>query len=114
MQSDNITYDALQLKRNIQVRQILTFLPSICMKLNTSPIFQDTFFNIETPLSLLKRALSRDTQDLATILNGWEPWMTPNGPVQALQQGGLFVFQGSELAYAHRDKVRWCIFMVWK
>ena len=66
---------------------------------------QDTFFNIETPLSLLRRVIDGDTMDLARVLNGWVPWMTPNGPYQALQQGGLFIFEGDKLIHSYRDKV---------
>jgi len=78
---DNVTYDALGLKRSVQ----------------------DTFFNIATPLSLAKRVMESKTGDLAQVLNGWEPWMTPRGPVQALQQGGMLVFQGPNLLFSHVD-----------
>ncbi|KAG1662122.1 hypothetical protein FOA52_012984 [Chlamydomonas sp. UWO 241] len=44
------------------------------------------------------------TQDLATVLNGWQPWMTPNGVQQSMQQGGMFVFEGADLRYAYYDK----------
>ena len=50
--------------------------------------------------------LASDTADLAAALDGWEPWMTPKGPYQALQQGGMFIFDGCKLVYSYHDKVR--------
>lgn len=79
---DNLTYTAIGLKKT----------------------FQDAFLNIATPLSLVKRVTEGKTEDLMDMLNGWEPWMTPRGPHQALQQGGLFVFEGQEVIYSHYDK----------
>lgn len=78
---DNVTYDALGLRRNIQ----------------------DMLFNIATPLSLVKRATSGKGQDLMKVLDGWEPWTTPRGVYQAMQQGGAFVFEGELLLWSYID-----------
>ena len=66
---------------------------------------QDTFFNPSTPISLLKRAMDGKTEDLMNVLNGWEPWMTPMGMHQALQQGGMFLFHGYQDVFSHYDQV---------
>jgi len=66
---------------------------------------QDTFFSIETPLSLAKRAMSGHVADLQYVADGWVPWGTPRGLYQALQQGGLFVFHGEQAVFSHYDKV---------
>ena len=49
--------------------------------------------------------MSNQTSDLQYVADGWQPWMTPKGLYQALQQGGLFVFQGEQLAFSHYDQV---------
>ncbi|GAX72876.1 hypothetical protein CEUSTIGMA_g331.t1 [Chlamydomonas eustigma] len=79
---ENITYDALQLKNTVQ----------------------DTFFNVATPLSIAKRFAEGKSGDLMDILDGWQPWMTPKGPTQALQQGGMYVFQGQRMVFSYQDK----------
>ena len=48
--------------------------------------------------------MSNQTSDLQYVADGWQPWMTPKGFYQALQQGGLFVFQGEQLAFSHFDQ----------
>mmetsp|Transcript_52596 Transcript_52596/g.114808 ORF Transcript_52596/g.114808 Transcript_52596/m.114808 type:complete len:144 (+) Transcript_52596:3-434(+) len=79
---DNITYDALGLTNDLA----------------------NTFFNPATPLSLLKRGMEGKTDDLMNVLDGWQPWMTPNGPQQAMNQGGMFVFEGPKVLYSYYDK----------
>jgi hypothetical protein len=37
-----------------------------------------------------------------TVLDGWEPWLTPKGTYQAMQQGGMFLFEGPRLAWSYR------------
>jgi peroxiredoxin len=68
---------------------------------------QDTFFNPATPLSLLKRAVDGQAEDLMAVLSSWNPLdqpIPPKGPIQALQQGGLFLFEGPRMLYARRDE----------
>lgn len=79
---DNVTYNALGLTCTLQ----------------------ETFFNPVTPLSLFKRMSSGEMGDLWKMLDGWEPWMTPNGPKQAMQQGGILMFQGDQLLYSYYDR----------
>lgn len=65
-----------------------------------------TFFSVETPLALLRRMQRPggldDLRD--RVLPRWQPWQPPRGFNQALQQGGVFVFDGDELAYSHFDQ----------
>ena len=49
--------------------------------------------------------MSNQTSDLQYVADGWEPWTTPKGLYQALQQGGMFVFQGERTAFSHYDQV---------
>eukprot|EP00955_Chlamydomonas_euryale_P010333 111014-Chlamydomonas_euryale.AAC.1 len=48
------------------------------------------------------------TEDLANVLSGWQPWMTPNGPQQAMNQGGMFLFEGDKVLFSYYDKVCGC------
>ena len=75
--------------------------------LDLKATLQDTFFNPATPLSLLQRAASGQANDLISVLSSWNPFdqpIPPKGPIQALQQGGLFAFDGPRLLYAKRDE----------
>lgn len=40
--------------------------------------------------------------DLSAVLKRWTPWVPPRQD-QALQQGGLLVFDGRSCVYAHYD-----------
>ena len=75
--------------------------------LDLKATLQDTFFNPATPLALLQRATSGQAGDLLNVLSSWNPLeqpIPPKGPIQALQQGGLFAFDGPRLLYAKRDE----------
>jgi len=78
---DNIVYDKLQLIKNLP----------------------DTFFNPATPYAILDRVQKGKTDDLQKALSRWKPWIPPKLD-QGLQQGGAFIFQGSELLYGRKDK----------
>jgi hypothetical protein len=59
----------------------------------------------QTPLSLFKRMQrSGGMDDLRTlVLPRWQPWQPPKLD-QALQQGGIFVFDGERVAFSHYDQ----------
>ena len=48
---------------------------------------QETFFTIDTPLSILKRAQTDGAADLLAATARWRPWLPPKSD-QGLQQGG--------------------------
>jgi len=77
---ENVTYTALGLYKNVQ----------------------KTFFDINTPLAIKKRMDEKRMGDLQTVLSKWEPWLPPK-PDQAYQQGGMYVFEGSQLLFSHQD-----------
>jgi hypothetical protein len=64
-----------------------------------------TFFDAATPLSLLRRAGKPGGLDdlKERVLPRWQPWQPPKLD-QALQQGGVLVFDGARVAFAHRDQ----------
>jgi hypothetical protein len=58
----------------------------------------------QTPMALLKRAQKQGGMaDLRELLPRWKPWQPPKLD-QALQQGGIFVFDGDRVAYSHYDQ----------
>jgi len=63
---------------------------------------QQTFFTIDTPLSILKRAQKDGAADLIAATSRWKPWLPPLSD-QGLQQGGAFVFEGESLLFSHYD-----------
>ena len=63
---------------------------------------QTTFFTIDTPLAILKRAQQDGATDLLAATSRWKPWLPPKSD-QGLQQGGAFVFEGAELLFQHFD-----------
>lgn len=63
---------------------------------------QQTFFTLDTPLSILARAKKDGAADLLAATARWKPWLPPLSD-QGLQQGGAFVFQGEELLFSHYD-----------
>ena len=77
---DNAAYSALELKKGVAA----------------------TFFNPETPLSILRRAQQDGAADLLDATGRWRPWLPPKND-QGLQQGGAFVFEGSTTLYSHYD-----------
>ena len=79
---DNLLYDALQLNSGLQ----------------------RTFFNPSTPYAILDRLTSRKMGDLNSVLGKWkDAFIIPPKQAQALNQGGLFVFDGDDSAFVHYD-----------
>lgn len=84
---ENRLYDALQLNSGIET----------------------TFLSIETPLAFRDRFFGANgrkdgMKDLLDVLGKWKDAIfLPPKQSQAFQQGGLFVFKGSETAFAHYD-----------
>lgn len=72
----------------------------------------DTLFNPQTPLAIAKRfavsATGGDSttlggaSDLTAALGRWKPWIPPKLE-QGLQQGGTFVFLGSQEVFSYYD-----------
>uniref|UniRef100_A0A7S2TNB7 Uncharacterized protein n=1 Tax=Lotharella oceanica TaxID=641309 RepID=A0A7S2TNB7_9EUKA len=77
---ENACYSALGLKKNIK----------------------DTFFNINTPYSILARGQKDGAKDLVEAVQRWKPWIPPKLD-QGFQQGGAFVFDGSKELFQHYD-----------
>ena len=79
---DNLLYDALQLNSGLQ----------------------RTFFNPSTPYAILDRLTSNKMGDLNAVLGRWkDAFIIPPKQAQALNQGGLFVFDGDASAFVHYD-----------
>ena len=79
---DNILYDALSLNSGLQ----------------------RTFFNPATPYAILDRLTSRKMGDLNAVLGRWgDAFIIPPKQKQALNQGGLFVFDGADSVFVHYD-----------
>jgi len=80
---ENALYDALDLNRGLQ----------------------RTFFNANTAFAFLKRIQQKDgLQDLFLVLSKWSRAIfLPPQQIQALLQGGTFVFTKNETVYAHYD-----------
>lgn len=71
----------------------------------------DTLFNPQTPLAIAKRftvsavgsgAVLGGATDLTNALSRWKPWIPPKLE-QGLQQGGTFVYLGSQEVFSHYD-----------
>jgi len=62
-----------------------------------------TFFNPATPFSIKDRLEKDAAKDLREIMPRWKPWIPPKLD-QGLQQGGVFVFQGSRVLLEHFDE----------
>ena len=79
---ENVLYDALQLNSGLQ----------------------RTFFNPATPYAILDRLTSRKMGDLNAVLGRWgDAFIIPPKQKQALNQGGLFVFDGADSVFVHYD-----------
>ena len=79
---DNLLYDALQLNSGLQ----------------------RTFFSPSTPYAILDRLTSNKMGDLNAVLGRWkDAFIIPPKQKQALNQGGLFVFDGDASAFVHYD-----------
>ena len=78
---ENVTYDRLRLHRGLG----------------------RTFFNVATPFAMRDRFMRDGARDLAELLPRWKPWLPPK-QVQALQQGGTFVFRGRDCVFQHYDE----------
>mmetsp|Transcript_9912 Transcript_9912/g.13800 ORF Transcript_9912/g.13800 Transcript_9912/m.13800 type:complete len:82 (-) Transcript_9912:269-514(-) len=61
-----------------------------------------TFFNKETPFSILERQKRDGAKDMLDALQRWKPWIPPKLE-QGLQQGGTFVFNGKDEVFQHYD-----------
>lgn len=77
---DNVAYEALELEKNVRA---LAFSP-------------------KTPFSLAKRFLDGRSGDLITALQKWKVWIPPKLD-QGLQQGGVYVFDGKNALFEHKD-----------
>ncbi|GAB4821566.1 hypothetical protein N2152v2_008612 [Parachlorella kessleri] len=80
---DTVTYEALPFKKGV-----LT-----------------TLFNPKTPLSIWSRIKSGDVKDLGNMAKKFvknKLWHPPKQD-QAYQQGGVVIFEGKELLWAHYD-----------
>lgn len=80
MDPANATYSALRLKKSVS----------------------ETFFNINTPLAIFSRFLKDGAPYLREALSSWKPW-NPPALDQALNQGGVVVFQGRRAVFSHYD-----------
>ena len=79
---ENVLYDALSLNSGLQ----------------------RTFFNPATPYAILDRLTSRKMGDLSDVLGKWgDAFIIPPKQSQALNQGGLFVFDGADSVFVHYD-----------
>ena len=79
---DNVLYDALSLNSGLQ----------------------RTFFNPATPYAILDRLTSNGMADLNNVLGKWgDAFIIPPKQKQALNQGGLFVFDGDDSVFVHYD-----------
>ena len=79
---ENVLYDALSLNSGLQ----------------------RTFFNPATPYAILDRLTSRKMGDLNSVLGRWgDAFIIPPKQKQALNQGGLFVFDGADSVFVHYD-----------
>lgn len=63
---------------------------------------KETFMEKSTPESILARWNKDGAKTLLGVLKRWKPWLPPK-PDQGYQQGGSFVFRGSETLYASYD-----------
>lgn len=84
---ENALYDALELNSGIET----------------------TLFSIETPFAFRDRFFGTNGRkdgmnDLLDVLGKWKDAVyIPPKQSQALQQGGVFIFQGEDTAFAHYD-----------
>mmetsp|Transcript_1800 Transcript_1800/g.2400 ORF Transcript_1800/g.2400 Transcript_1800/m.2400 type:complete len:148 (+) Transcript_1800:566-1009(+) len=84
---ENASYDALELNRGIA----------------------STFASIETPVAFRDRIFGMNNRkdgmnDLLDVLSKWKDAIYfPPKQEQAFQQGGAFIFRGSDLLFAHYD-----------
>ena len=70
------------------------------LKLNKS---LKNFSQKSTPEALAARWSKDGAKDLFDVLKRWKPWIPPK-PEQGFQQGGTFVFRGTETLFAHKDE----------
>jgi len=62
-----------------------------------------TFFNPQSALAFMRRFKDGTIKDLQNILPRWIPWVPPKQD-QALQQGGMFVFEGERCVWCQYDQ----------
>jgi len=80
---ENSTYDALGFIRGVK----------------------QTFFDSNTPKSIWKRIQTGNLDDIKNVMKVWtkqQLWIPPK-PEQAMQQGGVVIFQGKHLVFSHYD-----------
>mmetsp|Transcript_34203 Transcript_34203/g.48612 ORF Transcript_34203/g.48612 Transcript_34203/m.48612 type:complete len:133 (+) Transcript_34203:209-607(+) len=67
---------------------------------------KETFFSPSTPLAFLDRFTSQDgMKDLMEVLGKWnKAFYIPPKREQAFNQGGTFIFDGSNTVFAHYDE----------
>jgi hypothetical protein len=81
---ENVLYDALLLNSGVK----------------------ETFFSMSTPFSFLDRIQSKDgMKELFQVLSKWnKAAYLPPKQSQAFNQGGTFIFDGSNTVFAHYDE----------
>jgi AhpC/TSA antioxidant enzyme len=63
------------------------------------------FLSPATPLAIGKRVAAGGGASLSAALAKWKPWQPPQGPKQALNQGGAWAFKaGGECVWARCDR----------
>lgn len=67
----------------------------------TNSIF-DTFFNPKTPLALLSRVRKNGGKEIKQVLGNWKFWI-PTKKGQSAQQGGAFIFKGTDCVWQYYD-----------
>mmetsp|Transcript_49687 Transcript_49687/g.121320 ORF Transcript_49687/g.121320 Transcript_49687/m.121320 type:complete len:145 (-) Transcript_49687:139-573(-) len=77
---DNAAYEALELENTVRALA----------------------FNPKTPFSLARRFINGEAGDLVNALTKWRPWIPPKLE-QGLQQGGVYVFDGTKSVFEHKD-----------
>lgn len=62
----------------------------------------DTFFNVQTPLSIAARIKADGAKALRQAIGSWNPWIPPKQN-QAFQQGGGLMFHGKLCVWQYYD-----------
>jgi hypothetical protein len=58
---------------------------------------------MQTPLAIKDRIVKDGAAGLRQAISSWKPWIPP-GQGQSRQQGGCYIFRGSECIFEHKDK----------
>lgn len=78
----------------------LSSYPKLLLSHNTVVLFAAP---PQTAFSFKRRFEKGQLSDLKDVMGRWKPW-TPPRTDQALQQGGMFVFDGNKCVWSHYDK----------